>query len=511
MRVFSKGRKIAKVRGETLAKAGRTGLLAAIVGVAILFASVHAPAAQAARGMELGIYDGDFVSGDLGTRTTVLNEAVQARAGWVLLYVAWSAVAPHTLPAGFAPSNPADPNYNFDSIDAAVRDANARGLKVLMAITNAPAWAEGPDRPSEDKAPPGTWKPNPADLGSFVRAIATRYSGNFMGLPAVRYWQLWAEPNLAVNLGPQFEGGQAVGFDIYRPMLNAFYNNLKAVSTRNVAITGGTAPYGNLTPASGLVFQRMQPLQFWRGLLCYQAGANRKKHKRKKGRNAVAARSRGARLIPLPCPDPARFDVAAHHPINVGAPTRSAINADDASTPDLGRIKRILRAAAQTGRVVPGGNKPIWATELWWNSSPPGRGLPLGRQARYLEQGFYVLWKQAVPVVFWFEVRDLVPDPGGLPIPTSGLFFRDGRPKPALQAYRFPFVTERLRGNQVRAWGIAPSPGKVSIEIGRHRFRHLKTLNAGSNRVFVGILHLGGKAKLRAHQGSETSLVWKQN
>jgi len=257
----------------------------------------------------------------------------------------------------------------------------------------------------------------------------------------------------------------------------------------------------------------MQPVAFWRGLLCY-GGGKKKGKKKKKGRSAAAA-STTRKLIPLPCPNPPRFDIAAHHPINVGAPTRAAINPDDMSTPDLYKLKQILRAAAHSGRVFPGSVKPIWGTELWWNSNPPGRGLPLGRQARYLEQGFYVLWKQAVQAAFWFEVRDLPvsagQNAGGLPVPTTGLFFRDGRPKPALRAYQFPFVAERLGGNRVRVWGEAPGPGPVAVQIRKGKFKHLKTLKAGSNRVFVGIVHFGGKKRLRAQQGSQTSLVWTQS
>jgi hypothetical protein len=490
-------------------RTGGTGLLlAAVLGAAFLFASLHPSSAHAARGMELGLYDGDFNVPDTTVQTQALDRSAQARAGFVLVYVSWRDVAPASPPPGFAAANPADPAYDFESTDAAVRGAAARGLRVLMAFVNAPSWAEGPDRPPQDKAPEGTWRPNPIDVGDFTRALAARYSGTFMGLPAVRYWQLWAEPNLAVNLGPQFEGNTPVGFEVYRPMLNAFYANLKAVSPQNQVISGGTAPYGGLTPASGLVFQRMQPLTFWRGLLCYTAGKKQKKKKKKKGKKAAAKPER--RLIPLPCPNPARFDIAAHHPINVGAPTRAALNADDVSTPDLHKLKRILNAAARSGRVIPGVAKPLFATEIWWNSNPPGRGLPLGRHARYLEQSFYILWKQGVQAVFWFQVRDLVPDPGGHPIPTTGLFLRDGQPKPALKAFQFPFVTERLSRDRVRAWGMAPRGGKVKIQIKRKGFRKLKTLKAGSNRVFVGKLRLRGKAKLRAKQGSETSLVWKQ-
>ncbi len=158
-----------------------------------------------------------------------------------------------------------------------------------MAVTRAPLGG-GSGRPLQSVAPLGTWKPDPARLGQFTSAIATRYSGNFAGLPAVRYWQLWAEPNLGLNLSPQFVGNTPVGFDVYRPMLDAFYANLKAVSSQNVVITGGTAPYGGLTPARGLFAPRMQPLTFWRGLLCL----SRRQEERQEGARRRAGRPEGA-------------------------------------------------------------------------------------------------------------------------------------------------------------------------------------------------------------------------
>jgi hypothetical protein len=318
----------------------------------------------------------------------------------------------------------------------------------------------------------------------------------------VRFWQLWAEPNLGVNLTPQFEGGRAVGFELYRPMLNAFHNQLKAVSPQNTVITGGTAPYGNLFPPTGPVFQRMQPLAFWRGLLCLGVGKGKKK--KKKGKKAAASAARG-KLIPLPCPDPARFDIAAHHPINVGRPSRRARNPDDISTPDIGKLTRVLRAAGRSGRIVPGGGKPVWATELYWNSNPPAeKGLPLKTQARFLEEAFYLLWKQGVQAAVWFNIRDQLRTFGA--VPQSGLFFNDGGVKPAFTAFRFPFVTERLGPRRLRFWGIAPTPGKVAILAGKRR---VKTVGAGANRVFVGILHTGRNLALRARQGSESSLAYR--
>ena len=107
---------------------------------------------------------------------------------------------------------------------------------------------------------------------------------------------------------------------------------------------------------------------------------------------------------------------------------------------------------------------------------------------------------EAIDVLVAGEPRPAASDP----IPTSGLFFRNYQPKPAFQAFRFPFAVERLSRSRVRVWGIAPGAGPVSIS---RRGRRLKTLAAGANRVFVGVLRLRGKARLRATQGSESSLV----
>jgi hypothetical protein len=64
-------------------------------------------------------------------------------------------------------------------------------------IVDAPGWAE----PSG--VAHGT-TPNPSAFGDFARAAASRYGGSFAGLPRVRYWQAWNEPNLNLYLKPQW-------------------------------------------------------------------------------------------------------------------------------------------------------------------------------------------------------------------------------------------------------------------------------------------------------------------
>ena len=120
--------------------------------------------------------------------------------------------------------------------------------------------------------------------------------------------------------------------------------------------------------------------------------------------------------------------------------------------------------------------KPLWATEFWWDSNPPDPdGVPQQTQARWLEQALYLFWKQGVKRAVWFQIRDAPPVPDYASTYQTGLFLLDGTPKPAYQAYRFPFVGDRLDRRRIRVWGMAPGPGKVRVQ---HNPRRLEDVDA---------------------------------
>lgn len=455
----------------------RLGL--ALAGLAALVVLATSRDAEAARGLDLGLTDGMYASANADQRTVWLDRTRDAGASHVLLNAIWRVIAPPTRPAGFDARDPANPAYAWGTLDSAVRDAQSHGLDVSILVGQAPDWAEGPHRPSAERAPQGTWKPNPAAIRDFAVAIATRYSGSFVDpnallggpLPRVTRFQLWAEPNLSVYLTPQWKDKQPKSAGHYRAMLNAFYEGINAANPAALVITGGTAPYGD----PGRRGKRVQPGIFWRSLVS----------------------------------EPVRFDIAATNPINVGAPTRHAANREDISTPDIGKLSKILRKGR---RQIQPGNPPIWATEVWWDSRPPDPGgIGLRQHARWLAQSFYVLWRQGVRSVTWFLIRDQARGGNFAATVQSGLYFRDGRAKPALRAFRFPFVGDRLSSSKVRVWGEAPRPGKVKVERKRGGgWTKIKRFHAGSNRVFTGTVHLRGEAQIRAVGSGETSLVWKQ-
>jgi hypothetical protein len=212
----------------------------------------------------------------------------------------------------------------------------------------------------------------------------------------------------------------------------------------------------------------------------------------------------------------AAFDVLAHHPINTsGGPTTSAIHPNDASTPDFKKVVKTLRAAERQNTVATGGRHPAWATELWWDSDPPDNveGVPLKTQARYLEQALYILWKQGARVVINLQIVDS-PFDSQNPFEnnSTGLFFARGSPKPALTAFRFPFVTARGGGaGTLEAWGRPPAAGRLRIERrARGGWRRVKSVRVQAGNVFRTRLKLHGKQRLRAQVSGERSLVWRQ-
>jgi hypothetical protein len=463
----------------------RIALCAGLLGTTLAF--VSAGGAQAAGPLRLGIFDAAVYDADASLRSTWMDRTAAIGASIVRLQASWGEIAPSAPAAGTA-ADPANAAYHWGELDGAVSDAAGRGIEVLINIGSAPRWAQGPNPPAGTK--PGSWRPDAAAFGAFAEAVARRYSGSFRPaggnqLPRARYWQAWNEPNLSTYLAPQWDesGGRPTpeSPEIYRAMLNSFYEHVKAVNPDNVVVTAGTAPFGDPTPGG----PRIPPARFVRALLCVD----------------------DRRLRPQPCPQPAHFDALDHHPYSIGGPLRKALNRDDVSLPDMGKLSRPLKAAVASGGALPAAPKQLWATELSWDSSPPDPdGVPAATQARWLSQAFYVLWRQGVGVAMWYQLRDAPPIPSYATTYQSGLFLLDGRPKPSAQAFRFPFVVDRA-GRRTRLWGKAPGPGPVTIQRRRgSSWSDLTTVQAGADGVFDVVVGLGGHPTLRATTPPAASL-----
>ena len=218
---------------------------------------------------------------------------------------------------------------------------------------------------------------------------------------------------------------------------------------------------------------------------------------------------------PVACPVKANFDVLAHHPINTsGGPERGAIDPDDVSTPDLGSLRTLLRAAERAGQTGTPGPHELWVTEIWWESNPPDgfEGVPLKRQARWLEQALYLLWRDGARVVINLQVRD-APFDKDEPV-------RRRRDRHLLRRRLAEAVGDRLAipvssqspqegQEEADRLGQAPVGGTDKGPAApQGRWKKVASVRAGAGEVFKKTLRLPKNAKLRARVGGQQSLVW---
>jgi hypothetical protein len=457
-------------------------------------------------GLTRGVSEGTLLlDEDAQVRGLAMTRIRAAGARTVRIPVDWRDLVAAGPPVGFDARDPADPAYRFARLDAAVESAAAAGLEPLLVISHAPAFAEAPHR--WPYAYPGSWAPSPTALEEFAAALAQRYDGMFPDplapasvLPRVRLFQAWNEPNLARYLEPQWiaEEGHWSAFSplLYRQLLNGFYAGIESVEPTDTVIAAGVAPNGD--PAG---VGRMAPVTFLREMLCL----------------GPARRS---------CPEPPHFDVLAFHPLSVGDPDLPAASSLDVSIADAAKITGLLRQAEREGTALPAGGKPVWVTELNWESSPPApTGVPARLQARWISRALHRLWIAGIGLVDWQFLIDPYPTerastptggtieyqrPAGLYAAGAGGNPENALPKPFLRGFTFPFDPLRVDRAHVRVWALLTGPGQAVVlqRQGRARvWRTIARLRANRNGVLNVLVSLRGAMRLRLKSGSLSSVL----
>ena len=320
-------------------------------------------------------------------RAQMLDRTREGGATMIRTIVGWHTTAPER-PRDAA--DPFDPGYRLDDLDDLARSAQQRGIELLITIWGTPPWANGGQTPNHAPA-------DPADLETFARALADRYSGRHPGYPAVRLFSAWNEPNLEQFLAPQFdEAGRSLGPALYAPIARAIYDGVKAGNPDAVVAVGETSPRGHDLPSRGSVQDSHSPARFAR-LLAEQEPA-----------------------VP--------FDAWAQHPY----PPRADVAPDEPvrwPRVGLGNLDRFGESLdGWFGR----DDIPLWLTEYGHETTP---GEPLGidpeLQATFASDALAAA--TAIPRVrafVWFILRDAPGNPW-----QSGLLSQDGSPKPAFETF----------------------------------------------------------------------------
>lgn len=435
------------------------GLLVAGLATLVLGTS----AAGAARPLVTGITTPD--SGNV--EQLGYDRIKQAGASFTRVIIFWSRTAVGEQPGSWDPTDPADPHYDWSSADHQIKSAVQAGLTPLVQVYSAPEWAERCVAPGE----PGICNPDPEKFAQFATAAVKRYDGTFDGLPKVRYWQPWNEPNLHIFFKPQRIGAQRPSPNLYRALLNRFAAIVKESDPANKVVAGGLAPLGGENSIG--------PLDFARRLLCMKGRAKPK---------PMAS-----------CKNRARFDIWSVNPYTTGGPTKQARSADDVQLGDVKEVTQLMRAAKRAGKIVTSqGRVPMWVSELSWDSKPPDpNGLPMSILTRWTAEAMFRTWQAGVENFFWFSLRDWPRSPGQPYRESleSGLYFRGAtlerdRPKRVLRAFKYPFVAFR-KAKTIKVWGRTPSSkaGRVVIRFGHSSGapgRRIKVLRANRFGIFQG-------------------------
>jgi hypothetical protein len=364
-----------------------TLILVAALAVSGLAALVSPAAASSAPRMHVGFHD-DVAFRWKDNRAQVLDQARGANATIVRTLVDWSKTAP-TRPANAA--NPFDKAYRFDDVDELVRNAQARGLEVIITIWGTPKWANGGKTPN---VVPRSMR----DLRNFARAVSARYSGRYDGIPFVGRYSVWNESNLQLFLSPQFDAkGRSVGPRHYARMYAAAYTGIKAGNRRAKVAIGSTSSHG--------------------------------RDKRLNGRSDTHSPGRFAQLVAAANPR-LKFDAWAHHPYPTPQylkPTQK-VKWPNVTLTSLPPFEKSL------DRWFKRKNVRIWITEYGHETKADGepRGVSRAQQAAYAAQAMALARKDArVDMFVWFIFRDDETSAW-----QSGLQTKTGAAKPALARFR---------------------------------------------------------------------------
>lgn len=324
-----------------------------------------------------------------------LDDLRAAGVDWVRVTAGWDVI------------EPARGTFDWGALDRLHAMATERGLRLDIDVAFfLPPWVGGRmDVPA---------------YADFAEAVARRY-------PDAAAFTVWNEPNLATFLRPQWIDGKPASPVTYRAMVRAAVPRIKAAAPDALVLIGATSSLGN---ASGEGDDRMAPLTF---LQAFAGGGG----------------------PPLP------GDGWSHHPYTGAlAPWQHDPQPETVRMGDLDRLTEALHRLYLQGRFER--DLPVYITEYGDQTNPPDPTWDItpADQAQRLAEGERIARSNPrVRSVSQFLVRDLPERPGD-DLRTrwrdyqSGLFFADGRPKPARAAFALPLTARRVGPARVAFWGL---------------------------------------------------------
>jgi Cellulase (glycosyl hydrolase family 5) len=338
-----------------------------ILGCLLLVAAAAPAAAMAGQRIPVGFQDDpSFRWRD--DRVVNLDAARTTGASIIRTTAYWSSIAP-TRPVNA--TDPFDPAYHFEDLNELIRNAELRGMTVLLTIWGTPGWAN--NNAGQNHAPTKM-----SDLQNFAQALASRYSGRYtaqIGPLYVGYFSLWNEPNLEEFLAPAYNAktGKPASPYVYASMARAAYAGIKAGNKRAKFAIGETSPRGRQKPISAAGTQNtIAPALFAH----------------------LVATAPGPRV---------RFDAWAHHPYSgLGQKPLAKVAWPNVNLSQMPRFEKSIDQWFHRKGV------PIWITEYGFETKPgEPKGVTLAQQAAYARQTFSIVQNDPrIDMFIWFIFRD---------------------------------------------------------------------------------------------------------
>ncbi len=226
-------------------------------------------------------------------------------------------------------------NPDWGNVDGKVNPANAAGLKVLLSIPKAPAWARPGNANLGVEGPPA----DPGTYARFVGQLAGRYCGKVNAI------EVWNEQNLSYEWG-----NQNLNAADYVRLLAAAYSAIKGACPQTTVVSGALTPTGAPPPAAVDDFTYLEQM--------YQAGL-------KNVSDAIGAHPSGFNVSP----DVGGGQAACDFIRSQGSQFTGPCNSPHHSWSFRATMEGYRNIMAQYGD----GGKQIWPTEFGWASGWMGK------------------------------------------------------------------------------------------------------------------------------------------
>jgi uncharacterized protein YraI len=261
---------------------------------------------------------------------------------------------------------------DWGGLDGTVDTANGAGLKVLLSVPKAPAWARPGNTDLSVEGPPA----DPATYARFLGQLAGRYCGRVHAI------EVWNEQNLWYEWGHQ-----ALSAADYVRLLGAAYQAIKAACPQTVVVSGALTPTGAPPPDAVDDMTYLEQM--------YQAGL-------KNVSDAIGAHPSGFNVAP----DVGGGQAACDYIRSQGSLFVGPCNSPHHSWSFRATMEGYRNIMVKYGD----GNKKIWPTEFGWAAGWLGKpgyeyanDNTLEEEASYTVRAYQMMkgWGWVGPAFLW--------------------------------------------------------------------------------------------------------------